>query len=409
MPAEFEAQSAVWFGWPTLQWYTAEYFDTRTPIANIIQALSDHQIDAQIMCKDAAGEASAKNWLTQSGYKITQYMKFVHIDQVDIWVRDFGPIFLKNANNELAMACFEQNQWGYSTTTDPISKAMAAVPGLVADFLGITAKFPVSIVSEGGDRIVNGKGVLLVNKAVEFQRNPHATQGELETAFAQSLGVNKIIWFNNGVREDLHADWGPIPYWDKNGRDKTGQDKTGALIFLYGPQTTGGHLDEFVRFVSANKIILAQVSEHDAATNPIAAVNYARLNDAHRILSAATDQDGNPFEIVSIPVPNVEYAQIEPDQEMYAYLSTLHYPPDVPKFPLNAPIYVVKSSSYVNYLETNGLIIAPKYGDLARDNQVAQVLKEAYGRDVVQIDPSALNYAGGGIHCCTQQQPQIKS
>lgn len=348
------------------------------------------------MCKDAKGESAAKNWLTQAGYKITPYMKFVHINQVDIWTRDFGPIFLLNDANELGMASFQQNQWGYSTTTDPVSKAMAAVPGLVAEYLGIQNNFPVSIVSEGGDRIVNGKGVLFVNRAVEFQRNPQHSQAELEEIFTHTLGVNKIIWFNNGVREDLHADWGPIPY----------NDVTGKSILLYGPQTTGGHLDEFIRFASPNKVILAKVSEEDAAYDTIAAVNYARLEEAYRILSSATDQNGNPFEIVRIPVPDIEYMQINSDQAMYKYLAELKYPPDIPQFPTNEPIYVVKSSSYANYLVTNGVVIAPKYGNVAKDNAVVNAFSDAYdSRNVIQIDPSAINYAGGGIHCSTQQQP----
>ena len=67
---------------------------------------------------------------------------------------------------------------------------------------------------------------------------------------------------------------------------------------------------------------------------------------------------------------------------------------------------MVKAASYANYLVTNGLVIAAKYGNHEKDAAAAAALKAAYrGRTVVQIDPSALNYVGGGIHCCTQQQP----
>ncbi len=400
MPAEFEKQSAVWLGWPKFQWYSGPDMDTRVPIAKIIGALSDHQIDAQIMCTDADGESAVRNWLTQAGYKITPYMKFVHIDQVDIWMRDYGPIFLLNENGEYGMASFQQNQWGYSTTTDPVSKAMVAVPGLVADYLGIKSIFPTSIVSEGGDRMVNGKGVIFVDRAVEFQRNPESSQTDLEEVFTDILGVDKVIWFNHGVREDLHADWGPIPY----------KDETGKTIFLYGPQTTGGHLDELVRFASPNKVILTKVSEEEASQDSISAVNYARLEEAYRILASATDHDGNPFEIIRLPVPDISYQQINPDQAMYQYLAKLKYPPDVPKFPANQPVYVVKSSSYANYLVTNGLVVAPKYSNTEKDTEVVRTLGGAYpDRNIVQIDPSAINYGGGGIHCCTQQQPATSS
>ena len=320
MPAEFSEQSAVWFGWPTFQWFEDSSMDTREPIAKVIKALSEHGIKSEIMCKSAIGEAGAKTWLARHGFTVTANMKFPHIDQVDIWVRDFGPIFLRKDSYELGMVSFLQDQWGYSTTTDPVSVAMTAVPGKVAKHLGIKDNFPVAVASEGGSRIVNGQGTLLVNRVVEFQRNPHLSEAELEAAFKGALGVSKVIWLNIGVREDLHATWGPIPYVDATGKD----------ILLYGPQTTGGHLDEFVRFASPNKIVLVHVTPEEAARDPIAGTNYPRLEEAYRILAASTDQDGNPFEIVRIPSPDVEYRMVNCDDQMYGFLKSLTYPPSVP-------------------------------------------------------------------------------
>lgn len=397
MPGEFEQQSAVWLGWPIFQWYKDEQLDTRHAIAQIAQTLSDHKIVANIMCTDAQGASNAQNWMRQQGHVPTSYMHFLPIPQVDIWVRDYGPIFLKDrSTNTLAIASYAQNQWGYSTTNDKISMQMAELPSLVAKSLGINSVITTKVISEGGDRIQNGQGVLLINRAVEFQRNPGAIQQQLQSEYAKTLNVSKFIWLNAGMREDLHADWGPIPY----------ADVTGKTIHLYGPQTTGGHLDEFCRFASPNRIVLAQVTDDEAATDPIAAVNYARLEEAYRILSEQSDTEGKPFEIVRIPTPGIEYKLIQPDEPMYTFLADLHYPDSVMPFPHGQPVYVVRSSSYANYLVTNGLVIAPKYGDQDKDDMAQDALKAAFpARDVVQMDPSALNYAGGGIHCVTQQQP----
>lgn len=398
MPGEFESQSGVWLGWPVFQWFKDEQLDTRHAIAQIAQTLSKHQIPPNIMCTDAQGIADAKDWMNQNGYPVAPIMNFLPIPQVDIWVRDYGPIFLKDrSTNSLAIASYAQNQWGYSTVTDPISMQMTALPGLVAKNLGIETVLSTKIISEGGDRIQNGQGVLLIDRAVEFQRNPDATQTQLEAVYKASLGASKFIWLNNGVYEDLHTDSGPIPYTNTDGK----------TIYLYGPQTTGGHLDEFCRFASATQIILAQVSAEEAANNPIAAVNYTRLEEAYRILSKETDVDGKPFEIMRIPTPEIDYMQIQPDEPMYAdFLATLDYPASVPQFPKGQPAYIIKSSSYANYLATNGLVIAPKYGNKSKDDEALSALKNAFpGRDVVQMDPSSLNYAGGGIHCVTQQQP----
>ena len=396
MPAEFDPQSSIWMGWPKFQWYSEPTLDTRQPIAAIVASLSDHEIDIRIMCTDEQGESDAKEWLTDHGFSITPHMLFVRLDQVDIWMRDYGPIFVRNATNELGMAGFSQNQWGYSTKTDPTSQAMTEVPTAVAKYLGIDHIISVELVSEGGDRMVNGRGTLLVCRAVESQRNPAVPEEALEFGYQTALGVSNIIWLDSGVREDLHSDWGPIPY----------KDDEGNTISLYGPQTTGGHLDELVRFASPNKIVLAQVTEEEAASDPIAAVNYARCESVNRVLVHATDQAGAPFEIVRLPVPDIQYMSVSPGERMYDWLADLTYPPDVPQFPTGSSINVVKAASYANYLVTNGLVIAPKYGNQAKDEAAASALKDAYeGRMVVQIDPSAINYAGGGIHCCTQQQP----
>lgn len=396
MPAEFEPQSAIWMGWPKFQWYEDSSLDTREPLAEIIRILSDHEMPVQIMCTDEQGESDARDWLTSHGYNITPYMKFPHIDQVDIWMRDFGPIFLKNDAGELAIASFLQNQWGYSTVANPVSEAMSSVPGLVGSYLGIGDFFPASIVSEGGDRIVNGQGTLLVCRAVEFQRNPGKTRNDLELEYRNALGVTKVIWIESGVHEDLHSDWGPIPY--------TGND--GRQIGLYGPQSTGGHLDELVRFSDADRVVLADVEEAEAASNPVSAVNYVRCKSAYRILSQATLQNGAPVDIVRLPAPEIEYMEVTKNDRMYQWLANLEYPDDVPPFPAGQPIHVVKSSSYANYLVTDRVVIAPKYGDSQKDDAAARVLEAAYrGRTIVQIDPTAINYAGGGIHCCTQQQP----
>ena len=81
-------------------------------------------------------------------------------------------------------------------------------------------------------------------------------------------------------------------------------------------------------------------------------------------------------------------------------------PPTCRAFPHGRPIHVVKAASYANYLVTNGLVIAPAYGNAEKDDAAAATLEAAYpGRTVVQIDPSAINFAGGGIHCCTAEQP----
>ena len=254
----------------------------------------------------------------------------------------------------------------------------------------------VDFVSEGGDRIVNGQGTMLVSRTVERARNPGAAHTGLDRGYREALGVTNVIRLDSGPGVDLHSTWGPIPY----------RDEAGDTILLYGPQTTGGHLDELVRFAGPREIILAQATPEEAARDPLAALHYACCTAIARTLRQATDQRGNPFAVVQLPVPEVEYRALEPGEPMYQWLAELDYSADVPAFPHGSPIHVVKAASYANYLVTNGLVIAPGYGHAEKDDAVAATLEAAYpGRTVLQIDPSAINFAGGGIHCCTAEQP----
>ena len=397
IPGEYEPHAAVWLAWPSFQWFSDPDLDTRRTIGAIVQVLADRGVPAKLLCENERGIHAARQWLTRNGYPLGPGIDLLPIPPVDIWIRDYGPIFVKDrVTGELAITSYRQNQWGYSTVADPTSVRMHELPERVAEFLGIDRVFQTEIVSEGGNRIYNGAGVLLVNRALEMQRNRGTTWNELKAAYRRSLGVTKVIGLHGGLREDMQANKDvPIPYLHA--------DKT---IRLYGPQTTGGHVDQFCQFAGPNRIVLAEVAEREAASDPIMAVNYARLEDAYRTLSEETDTDGNPFEVVRIPVPDIDYMRVEPGEPMYSeFLAVSCVRGRSESFPEGKPVHIVKCASYANYMVTNGLVIAPRYGNAAKDDAVARILEAVYDRAVVQIDPTPINYAGGGIHCVTQHQP----
>ena len=397
IPGEYEPHAAVWLAWPTLQWFSAPELDTRRTVAEIVQVLADRGVPVKLMSEDERGTQAARRWLARNGYSLAPGVQMVPIPAVDIWVRDYGPIFVKNpATGRLAIASYRQNQWGYSTANDPTSVQMTELPDRVARFLGNDRVLRARIVSEGGNRICNGDGVLLVNRTLEMQRNPGTPWKEIEAAHRCSLGVTKVIGLNGGLREDLQANReAPIPYFHAD-----------EIIRLYGAQTTGGHADEFCQFAGPNRIVLAEVTEREAAGDPIMAANYARLEEAYRTLSEETDAHGRPFEVVRIPVPDIDYMRVGPGEPMYSeFLARMCGVGRSKEFPEGKPVHIVKCASYVNYLVTNGVVIAPRYGNAEKDDAVARILQAAYDREVVQIDPTPINYVGGGIHCVTQQQP----
>ena len=397
IPGEYETHAAVWLAWPTFQWFSAPEMDTRRTVAEIVQVLADRGVPARLMCENKRGIQAAQRWLARNGYSPGAGVQMLPIPAVDIWVRDYGPIFVRDpATGRLAIASYRQNQWGYSTVNNPTSVQMTELPDRVARFLGNDRVLCAKIVSEGGNRICNGDGVLLVNRTLEMQRNPGTPWKAIEAAHRSSLGVTRVIGLNGGLREDLQGNReAPIPYFHAD-----------EIIRLYGAQTTGGHADEFCQFASPNRIVLAEVTEREAAGDPIMAANYARLEEAYRTLSEETDAHGNPFEVVRIPVPDIDYMRVGPGEPMYSeVLARMCGVGRSEEFPEGKPLHIVKCASYANYMVTNGVVIAPRYGNAAKDDAVARILQAAYDRDVVQIDPTPINYVGGGIHCVTQQQP----
>ena len=183
-------------------------------MAEILQVLADRGVPAKLMCEDRRGIQAAELWLAQNGYSLGPGVQLLPIPAVDIWVRDYGPIFLKDpATGRLAIASYRQNQWGYSTVDDPTSVQMTELPDRVAEFLGNHRVRRAGIVSEGGNRICNGDGVLLVNRTLEMQRNPGRPWKEIEAAHRSTLGVTRVIGLKGGLREDMQANTeAPIPY-----------------------------------------------------------------------------------------------------------------------------------------------------------------------------------------------------
>src|SRR5260370_32393546 len=117
---------------------------------------------------------------------------------------------------------------------------------------------------------VNGQGLLLTSEECLLspvqQRNPGLTREELECAFAEFLGVEKVLWLNCGIAGD----------------------------------DTHGHIDDLARFVGPRTIVT--VVEDNPADE-----NYAPLQENLERLSGMTDLEGRPLEVVQLPMPDPVY------------------------------------------------------------------------------------------------------
>lgn len=172
-------------------------------------------------------------------------------------------------------------------------------------------------------------------------------------------------------------------------------------------------MDEFARFADARTILLAEVTEEERRADPIAAISYERLEENRRRLEAATDREGEPFRLVRMPVPDSLFETMRRGDGVFDYIQPLEYD-DGSTIGPDDEIRVIAAASYLNFMVTNGLVLAQKYWRPGlpeslreKDERSLALLREAFPeREVLALDAMAVNLGGGGIHCILQQEPR---
>lgn len=388
-PAEFEKQKSMWLAWSNEKYRLGK--STGSVVLNIIKEISPYVRVNLIVNNDVTME-KVKEYLKEK--KINEKnISFHIISQYNRWLRDSGPIFVLSSSGKKYVVDFKFSYYGLLNRNDPESIAIDRVDRTIANKFKYEI-IKTDLVSEGGNREFNGKGVMISVKSVELKRNPGKSIKYIEDEYKRIFGVKKIIWIEKGLITD-------DSYYN------------GAIIEdIYSSSITGGHIDEFCRFVSYDTILLAEVTSDEALKDPINRENYKRLENAYKILEDATDQDGNPFKIIRIPVaPNIIINNYEPTEEILK----INLAPRGDDSYIPSPVRYVLASSYLNFLITDKVVLMPKYWKEERpeefklkDKIAKDTLQKAFpDRKIIQIDAEALNHGGGGIHCITQQEPLL--
>jgi agmatine deiminase len=267
MPAEWAPHAATWIAWP----HNPEDWPNKfTPIpwvyCEIVRHLSRVE-DVHILVNDAAAETRASNMLRRQGADLTR-VHFHRWPTDRVWLRDSGPIFVKDEAGEVALTNWKFNAWAKYDNWRNDDK----IPAHIAKLLKMKAVEPSidgrRLVLEGGSIDTNGEGCLLTTEECLLsevqQRNPGVTKAQLEQAFATYLGVEQVIWLNRGCAGD----------------------------------DTHGHVDDISRFVGVNTILTAV--ERDASDE-----NHLPLAENLDRLRAARNRRGKPFVIKTLPMPSL--------------------------------------------------------------------------------------------------------
>ena len=404
VPAEWEPHESIWMAWPT---YNNKHdWDAEATYVQLLKTLIA-TVSVNLCVTDAAHAQQVRAYLQREGIASSEFGSRIHIRTVgygDIWLRDTGPVYVQSGRQTMAVD-FDFNCWGWgSFVKDPgFAGFIQREEGVDREIAKLTNATPLksSLILEGGALEFNGKGTVIVSEDVVFQRNPAWSKVDVEAEFHRLFGTQKVIWLKGFVGNDAH----PVinaPYRMR---------LNGTVQSVYTLMTTNGHTDEFVRFTTSSTILLAKPpSAEEAANDPIAARSRETLLEAQRLLSSATDQDGNLLQIQWMPETRSMFVTLDQQDEICKLLTGLDYQRvGKPNINRTKPITGVLAASYLNYLVTNQLVLVAKYRDLdpgmaAADAEAVMVLRQAFpGRQVVAIDSRAINVGGGGIHCITRQ------
>ncbi len=257
MPAEWEQHAATWLSWPkNKETFPANVLEKVEHIyVQMIDALHSKE-KINVLVDDQATENKARKLLTEVG--ANKNIIFHKVKTVDVWIRDYGPIFVRNRNIKITKWTF--NAWGGKY--DDLKMDDSVIDKL-APTLDLEIIKP-GIILEGGSIDVNGKGTLLTTEQclLNKNRNPHLNRQQIEKYLQKYLGVSNVIWLKEGIAGD----------------------------------DTDGHIDDIARFVNPRTVLCALEENVSDQNYRILAANFKQLG-------MAKDQDGNPIQVKPLPMP----------------------------------------------------------------------------------------------------------
>lgn len=255
MPAEWERHEATWLTWPHNEGTWPNCLEgARDGIAEMIRVIATGE-RVELLVVDGDAESDAGHVLAVKGVERSA-VRFHHVRTDDSWIRDYGPLFVADGDNTLAVD-WRFNSWGEKYPPWNHDDAAGAVIGGLAGYEWVSK----STVLEGGSIDIDGSGFLLTTRQNVYAPNRGTRRGDdfFETVRA-TLGVHELIMLEDGI---------------------VGDD-------------TDGHVDDITRFVPHRTIVTAVETEQGDA-------NYEPLAQNLETLHEVSHSTGH--RIVELPMP----------------------------------------------------------------------------------------------------------
>jgi agmatine deiminase len=338
-PPEWHRHRGTWISWPRPEGisFPGKYTEAIEDIAGLIRVLVTLE-EVHLNVPNENYQRIVTDFLTARRINMRRVL-FHFIPTNEAWARDHGPAFVlrkRGRKTQAAIVDWGFNAWGGKY---PPWDSDDNVPTRIAEELQLPVFHP-RIVMEGGAVDFNGAGTVMTTTSclLNKNRNRGLSKSRIEKYLKDYYGQKHVIWLGEGIEGD----------------------------------DTDGHIDDLARFMDERTIAIAvEPNKRDR--------NHAILKKARRALDNVVDQDGNPFEIVELPMPRP-----------IAY--------EGQRVP----------ATYVNFYFANGALLVPTFGQRDRDRKAIAILqKHLPQRKVIGIDCRKLIWGLGAIHCFTQQQPRF--
>src|ERR1700720_2256841 len=224
MPAEWEPHEATWLGWPheVTDW-PGKFATIPWAFAEIVRLSEVERVF--LLVENRAAEVRGRAILRKAGANLSA-IDFFRVPTDRGWMRDSGPICVRNADGEVAYNHFLFNGWAKY----PNHKKDALVVENANRQLKHRLCQPIHkgrrVILEGGSIDVNGRGTLLTTEECLLskmqERNPGFAREDYAEVFRKYLGVSKVLWLNRGIAGD----------------------------------DTHGHVDDLARFVNPTTVVI---------------------------------------------------------------------------------------------------------------------------------------------------------
>jgi agmatine deiminase len=265
IPAEWETHEATWLGWPhELTDWPGKFAPIPWAFAEIVRLLSQVE-NVYLLVENRDAESRVRTILKKSGANLPA-VDFFRIPSDRGWMRDSGPISVKNPSGQVAYTHWRFNGWAKYGNHKKDAHVVSAANIKLKRRVWQPVHKGRRVVLEGGSIDVNGKGTLLTTEECLLsktqERNPGFTREDYSEVFKNYFGIAKVLWLKNGIAGD----------------------------------DTHGHVDDVARFVDPTTVVT--VVEDDPED-----CNYGPLHENLALLKNMTDQGGKPLRVETLPMP----------------------------------------------------------------------------------------------------------